>query len=172
MKYTVDAIIEIPMGTKNKFEVNKETGRITLDRVLYSALSYPGEYGFIENTLADDKDPLDILVLSSYPTFPGCVVSARVLGYLKVIDNGENDEKVIAVVDKDPRFDDINSLNDLTEHQKAEIKDFFQNYKTLQNIKVETKDFYPLEETIELINKCKKHMKSRKNILLFNCSLI
>ena len=154
MKYTVDAIIEIPMGTKNKFEVNKETGRITLDRVLYSALSYPGEYGFIENTLADDKDPLDILVLSSYPTFPGCVV--RVLGYLKVIDNGENDEKVIAVVDKDPRFDDINSLNDLTEHQKAEIKDFFQNYKTLQNIKVETKDFYPLEETIELINKCKK----------------
>ena len=156
MKYTVDAIIEIPMGTKNKFEVNKETGRITLDRVLYSALSYPGEYGFIENTLADDKDPLDILVLSSYPTFPGCAVSARVLGYLKVIDNGENDEKVIAVVDKDPRFDDINSLNDLTEHQKAEIKDFFQNYKTLQNIKVETKDFYPLEETIELINKCKK----------------
>ena len=156
MKYTVDAIIEIPMGTKNKFEVNKETGRITLDRVLYSALSYPGEYGFIENTLADDKDPLDILVLSSYPTFPGCVVSARVLGYLKVIDNGEKDEKVIAVVDKDPRFDDINSLNDLTEHQKAEIKDFFQNYKTLQNIKVETKDFYPLEETIELINKCKK----------------
>ena len=103
MKYTVDAIIEIPMGTKNKFEVNKETGRITLDRVLYSALSYPGEYGFIENTLADDKDPLDILVLSSYPTFPGCVVSARVLGYLKVIDNGENDEKVIAVVDKDPK---------------------------------------------------------------------
>ena len=159
MKYTVDAIIEIPMGTKNKFEVNKETGRITLDRVLYSALSYPGEYGFIENTLADDKDPLDILVLSSYPTFPGCVVSARVLGYLKVIDNGENDEKVIAVVDKDPRFDDINSLNDLTEHQKAEIKDFFQNYKTLQNIKVETKDFYPLEETIEIINKCKKAYK-------------
>lgn len=159
MKYTVDAIIEIPMGTKNKFEVNKETGRITLDRVLYSALSYPGEYGFIENTLADDKDTLDILVLSSYPTFPGCVVSARVLGYLKVIDNGENDEKVIAVVDKDPRFDDINSLNDLTEHQKAEIKDFFQNYKTLQNIKVETKDFYPLEETIELINKCKKAYK-------------
>ena len=156
MKYTVDAIIEIPMGTKNKFEVNKETGRITLDRVLYSALSYPGEYGFIENTLADDKDPLDILVLSSYPTLPGCVVSAKVLSYLKVIDNGENDEKVIAVVDKDPRFDDINSLNDLTEHQKAEIKDFFQNYKTLQNIKVETKDFYPLEETIELINKCKK----------------
>jgi len=156
LKYTVDAIIEIPMGTKNKFEVNKETGRITLDRVLYSALSYPGEYGFIENTLADDNDPLDILVLSSYPTFPGCVVSARILGYLKVIDNGENDEKVIAVVDKDPRFDDINSLNDLTEHQKAEIKDFFQNYKTLQNIKVETKDFYPLEETIELINKCKK----------------
>lgn len=164
MKYIVDAIIEIPMGTKNKFEVNKETGKITLDRVLYSALIYPGEYGYIENTIADDKDPLDILVLSSYPTFPGCVVPARVLGYLKVIDNGYNDEKVIAVVDKDPRFDNINTLDDLTEHQKAEIKDFFQNYKTLQNITVETKDFYPLEDTIKLIEKTKDTYKKTDNL--------
>lgn len=159
MKYIVDAIIEIPMGTKNKFEVNKETGRITLDRVLYSALSYPGEYGYIENTIADDNDPLDILVLSSYPTFPGCVVPSRILGYLEIIDNGYHDEKVIAVVDKDPRFDNIKTLSDLTEHQKAEIKDFFQNYKTLQNITVETKDFHDLEETIKLIEKTKLKYK-------------
>ena len=161
MKNVVDSIIEIPMGTKNKYEVNKETGRITLDRVLYSALTYPGEYGFIEDTLSEDNDPLDILVLSSYPTFPGCVVSARVLGYLTVIDNGEHDEKVIAVVDRDPRFDEINELEDLTEHQKAEIKDFFQNYKTLQNIKVEIKDFHNKNEALELIQKSKENYKSR-----------
>ena len=159
MEYIVDAIVEIPMGTKNKFEVNKETGRITLDRVLYSALSYPGEYGFIENTLSEDGDPLDILVISSYPTFPGCVVGARVLGYLTIIDNGYHDEKVIAVMDKDPRFENIHELEDLTEHQKLEIKDFFQNYKKLQNIKVEIKDFHNKEKAIELINKCKENYK-------------
>lgn len=160
MNNVVESIIEIPMGTKNKYEVIKETGRITLDRVLYSALTYPGEYGFIEDTLSEDGDPLDILVISSYPTFPGCVVNARVLGYLTVIDNGEHDEKVIAVVDRDPRFENINELSDLTEHQKAEIKDFFQNYKTLQNIKVEIEDFHKKEEAIELINKCKENFKN------------
>ncbi len=159
MNNIVEAIIEIPMGTKNKYEVNKETGRITLDRVLYSALTYPGEYGFIENTIADDKDPLDILVLSSYPTFPGCTVKARVLGYLTVLDNGYHDEKVIAVVDTDPRFENIQKLEDLTEHQKAEIKDFFQNYKTLQNITVETKEFHNMEEALNLIEKCKNNYK-------------
>lgn len=162
MKNLVEAIIEIPMGTKNKYEVNKETGRITLDRVLYSALTYPGEYGFIEDTLSEDGDALDILVISTYPTFPGCVVTARILGYLTVIDNGEHDEKVIAVVDKDPRFENIHDLSDLTEHQKAEIKDFFQNYKTLQNIKVETKDFHNLEETLKLISNCKENFKTGK----------
>ena len=159
MNNIVDAVIEIPMGTKNKFEVDKETGRIKLDRVLYSALSYPGEYGYIENTLSLDNDPLDILILSSYPTFPGCIVPARVLGYLEIIDNGEHDEKVIAVVDKDPRFDHIKTFDDLTSHQKAEIKDFFQNYKTLQNVKVEIKDFHKEKEALELIENCKNLYK-------------
>ena len=163
-KDVVEAIIEIPFRSRNKYEVDHDTKRIKLDRVLYSAMGYPAEYGFLENSLALDGDPLDILVLSSYPTFPGCVVPARVLGYLKVIDNGYNDEKVIAVVDKDPRFDNINTLDDLTEHQKAEIKDFFQNYKTLQNITVETKDFYPLEDTIKLIEKTKDTYKKTDNL--------
>lgn len=160
MKYVVDAIIEIPMGTKNKYEVNKETGRITLDRVLYSALTYPGEYGYIENTLSQDTDPLDIMVLSSYPTFPGCVVSARVLGYLTVIDRGMHDEKVIAVVDKDPRMDSFNTFSDLTEHQKAEIKDFFEHYKTLQNVQVEIGEFHDEQEAIKLINECKERYEN------------
>ena len=163
MNNVVECIIEIPMGTKNKYEVNKETGRITLDRVLYSALTYPGEYGFIEDTLSEDGDPLDILVISSYPTFPGCVVGARILGYLTVIDNGENDEKVLAVVDKDPRFDGINSINDLKEQQKAEIKDFFESYKKLQNIKVEIDDFHNKEEALELIKKCQENYKKQVN---------
>lgn len=162
MNNIVEAIIEIPMGTKNKFEINKESGKIKLDRVLYSALTYPGEYGFIDNTLSPDGDPLDILVLSSYPTFPGCVVDARVIGYLAIIDNGDHDEKIIAVVDKDPRFENINKLEDLTEHQRAEIKDFFQNYKTLQNIKVTTKDFHNKKEALILIEKYKEEYKKTK----------
>ncbi len=151
MSTIVEAIIEIPMGTKNKFEINKETGKIKLDRVLYSALSYPGEYGFIDKTLSDDGDPLDILIISSFPTFPGCVVDARVIGYLDVIDNNEGDQKVIAVLDKDPRLDHLKEIEDLPVPQLEEIKDFFLNYKTLQDIKVEIKDFHSREDAEKLI---------------------
>ena len=161
MNSVYESIIEIPMGTKNKFEINKKTGKIKLDRVLYSALTYPGEYGFIEDTLSLDGDPLDILIISSYPTFPGCIVDARILGYLSVIDNGQHDEKVIAVVDKDPRFNHIQEIDDIN-HLKDEIKDFFQNYKTLQNIKVETKDFHDKNSAIKLIEECKIRFKDTK----------
>lgn len=163
MNNIVETVIEIPMGTKNKYEVDKNTGRIKLDRVLYSSLIYPGEYGYIENTLSEDNDPLDVLVLSYYPTFPGCIVEARVLGYLAVIDNNEHDEKVIAVVDKDPRFEKINSLEDLSDQQKAEIVDFFQNYKSLQNIKVEIKEFFGIKEALNLIENCKERYQQNKN---------
>ena len=161
MNSVYESIIEIPMGTKNKFKINKKTGKIKLDRVLYSALTYPGEYGFIEDTLSLDGDPLDILIISSYPTFPGCVVDARILGYLSVIDNEQHDEKIIAVVDKDPRFKHIQEIDDIN-HLKDEIKDFFQNYKTLQNIKVETKDFHDKKAAIKLIEECKKRFKDTK----------
>lgn len=163
MKSVVECTIEIPMGTKNKFEVNKKTHKIKLDRVLYSALTYPGEYGYIENTLAEDGDPLDILVICSYPTFPGCIVDARILGYLTVIDDGKNDEKLIAVVDKDPRFDHINEMDDIPEHQKDEIKDFFKNYKTLQNIKVITNDFHSKEEAIKIIEECIERYEKKES---------
>lgn len=162
-KYVVEAIVEIPIGTKNKFEIDKKTNRIKLDRVLYSALTYPGEYGFIDNTLSEDGDPLDILVISSYPTVPGCIVDARILGYLSVIDRGEHDEKVIAVLDKDPRFNHINSLNDIPEHQKEEIEDFFKNYKTLQNVTVEITGFHQKEEAINLIAECRERYEKKIN---------
>lgn len=160
-KCVVEATIEIPIGTKNKFEIIKGTNKIKLDRVLYSALTYPGEYGFIDNTLALDGDPLDILVISSYPTFPGCIIDARVVGYLSVIDRGFNDEKVIAVVDKDPRFDHINTLEDIPEHQKEEIKDFFENYKKLQNVEVSIENFHTREEAITLIKESRERYEKR-----------
>jgi inorganic pyrophosphatase len=159
MNDVVECVIEIPMGTKNKYEVNKEKNKIKLDRVLYSALSYPEEYGYIENTLSADGDPLDVLIISSYPTFPGCLVDARVLGYLKVIDNNLEDEKIIAVVDKDPRFKQLNNLEDIPSHQLIEIKDFFLNYKKLQNIDVKVTDFYKKEDALQLIEECKKRFE-------------
>lgn len=151
----VEAIIEIPLKTKNKFEIDHQSNRIKLDRVLYSAMTYPAEYGYIENTLANDGDPLDIVVISSEPTFPGCVVPARVIGYLSVIDNGFEDYKVISVVDVDPRYKEVQKLSDLSEFTLQEIKNFFQNYKTLQNIKVEVGDYYDAASAVELIKKCK-----------------
>ncbi len=162
MNNVVEAIIEIPMGTRNKFEISKETGKIKLDRVLFSALSYPGEYGFIDNTLSNDGDPLDILIVSSFSTYPGCIVDARIIGYLEVIDNGFKDEKLIAVVDKDPRFEQINNIEDLAPHIKMEIKDFFGTYKSLQGIKVETNDFKNKEQALTLLQEAYDRYKNKK----------
>ena len=163
MKYVENAIIEIPLKTKNKFEIDKKSGKIKLDRVLYSAMTYPAEYGYLDETLSPDGDPLDILVISSEATFPGCIVPARIIGYLKVIDNGFEDYKLISVVNVDPRYDDINDLEDLSSFTLEEIKDFFQNYKTLQNIEVKVTDYYSKEEAIKLIEECKKAYKEAKN---------
>ncbi len=155
----VEAIIEIPMGTKNKFEIDKKRNKIKLDRVLYTTMSYPAEYGYIENTLSPDGDPLDILVLSSEKTFPGCIVDARIIGYLDVIDNGADDQKVISVVNKDPRFDHINDLKDLPNSTLEIIKNFFGTYKTLQGITVETKDYHNKKEALEIVKKQKEVYK-------------
>lgn len=155
MDRIIEAIIEIPMGTKNKYEIDKKRQRIKLDRVLYSQMTYPAEYGYIENTLAEDNDPLDILVLASTKTFPGCIVDARVVGYLDMVDNGEKDHKIIAVMDHDPRFSHIHKMADIQEHMLREIKHFFKTYKDLQENKtVEVYDFYDKKEAIQLIDEC------------------
>ena len=159
---TVEATIEIPMGTQNKYEVDPVTRRIKLDRVLYSSVSYPSEYGFIENTLSGDGDPLDILVLTTHPTFPGCIVKGRILGYLELIDNGDTDEKVITVNATDPRYDHIKTIEDLPEHTIDEIKEFFKTYKHLQGIDVEVGNIFGLDETIKLIDECKKRFIENK----------
>ncbi|MCK5762178.1 MAG: inorganic diphosphatase [Candidatus Izimaplasma sp.] len=160
MEKIIEAIVEIPMGTKNKYEIDKKRNRIKLDRVLYTPMTYPAEYGYIEETLALDGDPLDILILATSKTFPGCIVDARVVGYLDVIDNGEPDAKVIAVMDHDPRFSHINELIDIQEHTLREIKHFFKTYKDLQQNKiVEVKKFYDKIDALELIQECKARYK-------------
>lgn len=155
MNDVVNAIIEIPYRSRNKFEVDPKTGRMKLDRVLYSAMAYPAEYGYLENTLAKDGDPLDILVIGTEPTYPGCIVPARVIGYLEVIDRSFEDYKLISVVDCDPRYDNVNSLKDLTPFVLEEIKNFFENYKSLQKMKVIVKDYHGKEEALNLIEDCK-----------------
>ena len=156
----VHALIEIPWGSKNKYELDEKTGRIMLDRVLYAAMIYPAEYGIIENTLAPDGDPLDILVICSEPTFPGCTVPARVLGYLSMIDNGKVDYKLISVVDCDPRYDDIHELKDLPSFILKEISNFFQNYKVLQGVVVEVGEYHGQEDAVRIIKECREAFQS------------
>ena len=122
MKYdVVEAVVEIPFRSRNKYEIDKKTGKIRLDRVLYSAMGYPTEYGIIENTLAPDGDPLDILIIGTEPTYPGCIVPCRVVGYLTMIDNGKEDYKLISVVDCDPRYDEVQELKDVSSFTLKEI---------------------------------------------------
>ncbi len=152
----VNALIEIPLGSKNKYELDKVSGRIFLDRVLYAAMIYPAEYGILEDTLAPDGDALDILVICSDPTFPGCMVPARVLGYLDMVDNGKLDYKLISVVDCDPRYADIQELEDLSPFVLKEIANFFANYKVLQNIVVQVGTYHGKEDAKAVIEACRK----------------
>jgi len=151
----VDALIEIPLGSKNKYELDEKTGRIKLDRVLYAAMIYPAEYGIIEHTLAPDGDPLDILVICSDPTFPGCIVPARVLGCLTMIDDGKLDYKLISVVDCDPRYADVQELEDLSPFVLKEISNFFANYKVLQNVTVQVGEYLPKKDALRIIEECR-----------------
>lgn len=155
----IDICIENPKGTSNKYELNKETGKIMLDRALYSSVFWPFEYGFIEGTLSEDGDPLDAVVLVNEPTFPGCVIPSKIIGMLDMEDESGIDYKIIAVPDDkiDPRFKHINSVDDLTEHQKKEIQEFFETYKRLEPNKwVKVVGFKSKEEAEAIIEKCKK----------------
>ena len=156
MKNVEYTVIEIPMGSKNKYELDKTTGRIVLDRVLYAAMMYPAEYGILENTLAPDGDALDVLVICSDPTFPGCVVPARILGYLSMLDGGMLDYKLITVLDCDPRYDNINELEDLSPFVLKEIANFFANYKVLQGISVEVGEYKGREDALKIIAECRR----------------
>lgn len=140
----VNALIEIPNGSSIKYEVDKETGAVVVDRILYSAMYYPANYGFVPNTLADDGDPADILVLGELPLQAGSVIKCRLIGVLVMEDEAGMDEKLVAVpVSKiDPTYDGVNSLDDLPKSQLAKIKNFFETYKMLEPNKwVKIKEF-------------------------------
>ena len=149
--FTVDALIEIPKGSQNKYEFDKEAGVFRLDRVLYSPFHYPTEYGYIENTLAEDGDPLDVLVLTTIPTFPGCVIETRVIGVLIMADDKGQDEKLLGVPTKDPRFKEVQSLADVAPHILKEIAHFFQVYKDLENKVTKIEGWKGLEEAARIL---------------------
>jgi inorganic pyrophosphatase len=127
-----DVTIEIPKGSRNKYEVDHKTGRIRLDRMLFTATRYPADYGFIDNTLGEDGDPLDALVLLEEPTFPGCVVLARAVGMFRMRDEMGGDDKVLCVAAKDARMAGLRDLDDIAEFHRLEIQHFFEVYKDLE----------------------------------------
>ena len=127
-----DVTIEIPRGSRNKYEVDHVSGRIRLDRMLFTATRYPADYGFIEGTLGEDGDPLDALVLLDEPTFPGCVVRCRAIGMFHMRDEAGGDDKVLAVPAGDPRWEKIQDLGDISEFDRLEIQHFFETYKDLE----------------------------------------
>jgi inorganic pyrophosphatase len=125
-------VIEIPRGSRNKYEVDHESGRVQLDRVLFTPFVYPTDYGFFEHTLGGDGDPLDALVLLEYPVYPGVAMTVRPVGMLLMEDDGGTDEKILCVLEKDPRWQHIQDLADVPQQTKNEIEHFFEHYKDLE----------------------------------------
>ncbi|MDO5654861.1 MAG: inorganic diphosphatase [Flavobacteriaceae bacterium] len=147
----IDIIVEIPKGSRNKYELDKETGRIRLDRTIFSSMHYPADYGFIPNTLGLDGDPLDVLVLVTEPTFPGCLIEVKPIGVFYMEDEKGSDEKIICVPITDPVWNRMNSLNDINPHLMKEIEHFFRVYKDLEKKKVSVKGWGTLEEAEKII---------------------
>lgn len=137
----VNAVIEINRGSKNKYEIDKETGMIALDRVAHTAQDFPFDYGFIPQTHWHDGDALDVIVLTTHPLLPGILVKVRPIALLKMIDSGDNDNKLIAVPVDDPRFVDMKDLGDINKHTLKEIEHFYSTYKKLQNKEVQVEGF-------------------------------
>ena len=146
-----NAIIEISRGSSNKYEVDKETGMLMLDRVFYSPFYYPLDYGFLPQTHWHDGDPLDAMILVSHPILPGTIVEARPIGVVRMVDNGDKDEKIIAVATGDPRFAEYNDIGDLSEHVKKEITHFYESYKHLEGKEVKVLSIDGKKEALDVI---------------------
>lgn len=147
----VNAIIEIPKGSKGKYEIDKESGLLRLDRILFSSVMYPANYGFIPRTYCDDQDPLDILVLCSVDVFPMSIIEAKVIGVMRMVDNGEQDDKIIAVAKNDMSVNYIEDLESLPPHTMKEIVRFFQDYKALEHKNVTVEELRGREEAYQVI---------------------
>ena len=148
---SVTAVIEIPSGSRNKYELDKVSGMLKLDRVLFSAVHYPGDYGFIPRTLHEDNDPLDILVRINEPTFPGCQITCRPIGVLKMLDRGEPDDKILSVPLHDPYHQEYFDIADIPQHMLKEVEHFFRTYKDLEGKRVEIIGWGKSEEAMRII---------------------
>ena len=157
----VQAIIEIPKGSKAKYELDKETGLLRLDRVLFSSVHYPANYGFIPQTYGDDNDPLDILVFSSIDAEPLCIIEAKVIGVMTMIDDDEKDDKILAVAKNDMSVNYIEDLDDLPPHSHKEIQRFFEDYKKLEHGNVIVEKFSGKEAAYQIINDALKLYKEK-----------
>lgn len=160
-KNNFEALIEIPKGSKSKYELDKETGMLRLDRVLYTSTVYPANYGFIPRTLADDGDPLDVLVLCTDPVYPMTLVNCVPIGVIKMTDNGELDEKIIAVPVNDPMYKNYYDIKELPSHVFEEMMHFFEVYKMLEHKVTTVKEICQKHEAIEIIGKCIKRYEEK-----------
>lgn len=153
------AVIEIPKGGKNKYELDKETGLLRLDRVLYTSTHYPASYGFIPRTFADDDDPLDVLVICAEPINPLTLVQVYPIGVIRMLDSGRKDDKIIAIPFSDPNYNNIKDISELPSHIYQEMQHFFKVYKQLENKETDIRTVYGREKAIEIISKAIDHYK-------------
>ena len=149
-------MVEIPKGSRNKYELDHETGHIMLDRMLFTSMQYPADYGFIDGTLGGDGDPLDALVFVGEPTFPGCRIRVRAVGMFRMTDEKGPDEKILCVPLRDPMWSQVEDIGDMNENLLNEIEHFFQAYKTLEGHKVSTEGFAPRSEAITVIQEARE----------------
>lgn len=157
----MNVIIEIPRGSKNKYEIDKKTGLIALDRAAHTAQDFPFDYGFVPKTLWDDDDALDVIVLATFPLYPGILVRVRPVGIMNMIDDGDADDKIIAVPISDPRWDEVRDLDDINKHTLKEMEHFYTTYKKLQNKVVEVTGFKGKEEAAEAFDRSLKLYKEK-----------
>jgi len=158
----VRVIIEIPKNSTNKYEYDGNLGIFKLDRALYSPMHYPGDYGFIPGTLAEDGDPLDIIVMVDEPSFTGCLMDARPVGVLEMVDTKQNDQKILAVPNRNPRFDSIHTIDQVFPHTLKEIEYFFSIYKELQGAKAEMRGWGSPREARRVINDSRQAYLDRR----------
>lgn len=149
----MNVIVEIPKGSKNKYEIDKETGLIALDRVMHTSQDMPFDYGFVPQTLWEDGDPLDVVILTTYPLHPGILAKVRPVGMMDMVDDGESDVKIIAVPVKDPRWADIKDLSDVNKHTLKEMEHYFTTYKKLQHKEVVIKGFGDKQAAMDAFTK-------------------
>ena len=161
----VNTIIEIPKGSKGKYELDKESGLLKLDRVLYSSVHYPANYGFIPRTYCDDKDPLDILVICSIDVDPLCIIESKVIGVMRMVDDDEEDDKIIAVAENDMAVNYINNISELPPHTIVELRRFFEDYKKLEHKHVVVEEFLEKEDAYRIINEAIELYKNMKDKL-------